>query len=81
MNVTIENAAVFRGGGRRWFTLRAACKAEARALLNKHCECDYCDHEMWGAKSFLAACITQIATHESLSASLTASCAATERSK
>lgn len=41
MNVTTENAAVFRGGGRRWFTLRAACKAEARTLLNKHCDCDY----------------------------------------
>lgn len=45
MSVTTEDATVFRGGGRRWFTLRAACKAEARALLNKHCDCD---HEGWG---------------------------------
>ncbi|MBP2270802.1 hypothetical protein J3A98_001495 [Pseudomonas sp. BP6] len=48
MAVTVETAAVFRGGGRRWFTLRAACAAEARALLNKHCDCDYCDHEGYG---------------------------------
>lgn len=41
MTVTTENAAVFRGGGRRWFTLRAACRAEAAALLRKHCDCDY----------------------------------------
>jgi hypothetical protein len=48
MNVTPEPATVFRGGGRRWFTLRAACRAEARELLKKHCDCDYCDHEGWG---------------------------------
>ncbi|RWU21281.1 hypothetical protein DM813_19015 [Pseudomonas alkylphenolica] len=41
MAVTVETAAVFRGGGRRWFTLRAACAAEARVLLNKHCQCDH----------------------------------------
>ena len=41
MAVTVETAAVFRGGGRRWFTLRAACAAEARALLKRHCQCDH----------------------------------------
>ncbi|WP_457967681.1 hypothetical protein M1D68_16080 [Pseudomonas sp. R4-84] len=48
MTVTTEQAEVFRGGGRRWFSLRAACRAEAAALLRKHCDCDYCDHEGWG---------------------------------
>ena len=48
MNVTTEPATVFRGGGRRWFTLRAACRAEAAALFKKHCDCDYCDHEGFG---------------------------------
>ncbi len=46
MAVTVETAAVFRGGGRRWFTLRAACAAEARAMLKKHCDCDYCEDDI-----------------------------------
>jgi hypothetical protein len=44
MQVTSESAKVYRGGGRRWFTLRAACRAEARAKMKARCECDYCDH-------------------------------------
>lgn len=48
MNVTVESATVYRGGGRRWFTKRAACKAEARAKINKDCGCDYCDHGGYG---------------------------------
>lgn len=44
MNVTTETATVYRGGGRRWFTKRAACRAEARAKLKSRCDCDYCDH-------------------------------------
>lgn len=26
-------ARIYYGGGRRWFTLKAACKAEAKALI------------------------------------------------
>lgn len=26
---------VYYGGGRRWFTLRAACRAHARTVINK----------------------------------------------
>ncbi|PTT04351.1 hypothetical protein DBR24_03405 [Pseudomonas sp. HMWF006] len=37
---------LLRGGGRRWFTLRAACRAEASALLRKHRGCDYCKDDM-----------------------------------
>ncbi|WP_421696868.1 hypothetical protein [Ancylobacter sp.] len=33
-------AVVWHGGGRRWFTRRAAENAEARRLINKRCECD-----------------------------------------
>lgn len=40
MRVAREPAIVFRGGGRRWLTLRAACNAEARKkVLKKHCDC------------------------------------------
>lgn len=39
MSVTAEKARVFRGGGRRWFTLNAACNAEARAKIMERCEC------------------------------------------
>ena len=46
MAVTVETAAVFRSGGRRWLTLRAACAAEARAMLKKHCDCDYCEDDI-----------------------------------
>ena len=50
MNVVPEQATVYRGGGRRWFTLKGACSAEARAKIKERCECDYCDHpEMPGA--------------------------------
>lgn len=46
----VETATVYRGGGRRWFTKKAACRADARARLKEGCECDYCDHpEMPGA--------------------------------
>ena len=37
---TQETATVWRGGGRRWFTKKAACRAEANALMRKRCECD-----------------------------------------
>lgn len=35
MPVTTETATVYRGGGRRWFTLQAACNAEAKSLHRK----------------------------------------------
>jgi hypothetical protein len=44
MKVSIETATVYRGGGRRYFTKRAAVRAEARAKLKERCDCDYCDH-------------------------------------
>jgi hypothetical protein len=37
MTVTTEAATVYRGGGRRWFSLKAAIKAEAVAIIkSKH---------------------------------------------
>lgn len=44
MNVIIETATVYRVGGRRYFTKRAAVAAEIRKKLKERCECDYCDH-------------------------------------
>lgn len=50
MSVTASTATVFRGGRRRYFTLKAAVRAEAKAKIKMHCFCDYCDHpEMPGA--------------------------------
>lgn len=48
MKISTETATVYRGGGRRWFTKNAACKAEARAKIKTKCECDYIDHEGYG---------------------------------
>jgi len=39
MAVKSENATVYRGGGRRWFTKYAAERAEAKAIINRRCEC------------------------------------------
>lgn len=35
-----ETAVVFRGGGRRFFTRKAAERAEAKAIIRKRCECE-----------------------------------------
>ena len=45
MSISKETATVYRGGGRRWFTMRAACRAEAKAKLKSKCDCDYCEHD------------------------------------
>lgn len=44
MSVTIETATAYRGGGRRWFTRRAAERAEAKAIIKRRCECDGGNH-------------------------------------
>jgi hypothetical protein len=36
----VETAKVYRAGGRRWFTKRAACRALARQAVNERCECE-----------------------------------------
>lgn len=53
MSITAESAAVFRGGGRRFFTLRAAARAEAKALIKRNCYCERCHHEEWGLTELL----------------------------
>jgi hypothetical protein len=40
VSIATEAATVYRGGGRRWFTLKSACKAEARNRIKALCECD-----------------------------------------
>lgn len=48
MAVTKEAATVYRGGGRRFLTLKSAIKAEARRKIKSRygkCACDYCDHD------------------------------------
>ena len=42
---TQETAIVYRGGRRRWLSLDAACRAEARAKLRTRCECSDSDPE------------------------------------
>lgn len=48
MAVTTSQAVVYKGGGRRYLTLRSACAAEARALLKTRCECETMDHGPMG---------------------------------
>lgn len=36
-NIASQGATVFRGGGRRYFTLKAACRAEARKKIRDWC--------------------------------------------
>jgi len=50
MPVTSSQAVVFKGGGRRYLTLKSACKAEARALINARCDCEYMDHGPMGSE-------------------------------
>jgi hypothetical protein len=38
--VSSSMATVFHGGGRRWFSRRAAERAEAKAIVRRRCECD-----------------------------------------
>lgn len=47
MSIITETATVYRGGGRRWFSLKAACNAEAAKLHRDRFKADcYCckDH-------------------------------------
>lgn len=48
MTVKTETATVYRGGGRRWFTKRAACNAAAKAKIKTRCECETNDHGSMG---------------------------------
>lgn len=40
MTVKTTTATVFHGGRRRWFSLAAACRAEASSIANKFCDCE-----------------------------------------
>lgn len=53
MTISTEAAQVYRGGGRRFFTLKAAARAEAKALIKRNCYCEQCYHEEWGLTEFL----------------------------
>ena len=48
MAITTETAVVYRGGGRRWFSLKTAIKAEARAIhrarFRSRCHCSAPDY-------------------------------------
>lgn len=48
--IPIETATVYRGGGRRWFSAKAAAKAEAAMHFRKRhpCECDDPDYSSAG---------------------------------
>lgn len=45
MSIATEQATVYRGGGRRWFSLKAACNAEAAKLHRDRfkADCICCD--------------------------------------
>ncbi|MEH6483070.1 MULTISPECIES: hypothetical protein [Pseudomonas] len=50
MSVSASQAKVYKGGGRRYLTLRSACNAEARARIREHCECEWMDHGAMGTE-------------------------------
>lgn len=50
MSVEKSQAVVYHGGGRRWFTLKAACRAEAKKTLKTRCECEHMDHGAMGSE-------------------------------
>lgn len=43
MSIRSSTATVYHGGGRRWFSMYAAERAEAKRIISKRCECDYGD--------------------------------------
>lgn len=45
MKVSTETATVYRGGGRRYFTLRAACEAEARTIIQRKYPSEAAEYE------------------------------------
>jgi hypothetical protein len=46
-----EQATVYRGGGRRWFSKKSACRAEAKAKIKSRCDCEQIDHGSMGVES------------------------------
>jgi hypothetical protein len=42
--IRAETTTVYKAGGRRFLTLRAAVNKAVRDRLRDKCECDYCDH-------------------------------------
>lgn len=53
--IRVETATVYRGGGRRWFSVWSACHAEAKALHKAHfrerCDCGSAEPEFGDAGS------------------------------
>lgn len=43
--IKTESATVYCGGGRRWFTLNAAARAEAKRKIKERCDCDSGDRD------------------------------------
>lgn len=39
MAIFKQHAVVYRGGGRRWFSAKAAANAAAKATMRARCEC------------------------------------------
>lgn len=48
MAVTAQVAKVYRDGNRRWFGLDTACRAKAKAIIRRHCQCDDGDYDGLG---------------------------------
>lgn len=46
--IGIETATVYRGGGRRWFSQRAAIKAEAIAIIKRKHPTEPSEHDEMG---------------------------------
>jgi hypothetical protein len=40
VGIVREQAIVYRGGGRRWFSAKSAARAAANKTIRERCECD-----------------------------------------
>lgn len=56
----ISIARVYHGGGRRWFTLAGACKAEAKARVKERCRV-HPDYFLYDSDSYVAKLIDRYA--------------------
>lgn len=48
-----EQATVYCGGGRHWFTKRGAANAQAKSKIKTRCECEVNYHEGYGVEHIL----------------------------
>lgn len=70
MNVTTETATVYRGGGRRYLTRRAAYMKAAYRLMQRKCDCTPYEKDTGAGGFNCKYCTPQFERHAELRARL-----------